>query len=236
MKINFLTRLYKRYLNSRFRTTRFFRSMQKIFSYSEREKVLKTCLEFVSFNKVKGDYLEFGVFEGDNFIKAILFSRNKDLENMKFFAFDSFEGLPNISGLDKKVEIFSKNQFSCNVNKFRNILQKKKIDLNKIEIIEGWFNKTLNQKLKRKLNIKKASVIFVDVDLYESCVPVMDFITDYIQDGTIIIFDDYFCYKGSNKLGVRKAFEDWLKKNKNITVTPYLQYDWMGKAFILHKK
>ncbi|MFH1787250.1 MAG: TylF/MycF/NovP-related O-methyltransferase [archaeon] len=205
--------MYKKYIESRFRQIKWFRVINKIFSYTEQERVLKTCVEFVQMNKIDGDYLEFGVFEGKNFARVYNFFKNiGGTKDRMFYAFDSFEGLPEIKGLDNCSKQFTESQYSCGVNKFKYLISKKGIDLNHVKIIEGWFDKTLNKKLKDDLKIKKSSIIFIDCDLYESTIPVLNFITDYIQDGTIIIFDDYFCFNGNPNKGERKAFDDWLKK------------------------
>ncbi len=70
----------------------------------------------------------------------------------------------------------------------------------------------------------------IDCDLYDSTISVLDFIKDYLQDGTIIIFDEY--YFGSEK----KAFEEWLEKNPDVSATQYHKYDVLGNSFIINKK
>src|SRR6266568_3789708 len=47
---------------------------------------------YVRDHNVPGDYLEFGVFRGQSFIMACNLGLDLD---MRFFAFDSFEGLPD---------------------------------------------------------------------------------------------------------------------------------------------
>jgi len=155
---------------------------------------------------------------------------------MRFYAFDLFEGLPKIKGLDNDGFCpYDKGQYSCSVNKFKKIIARKGVDLNKVEIIPGWYAKVLNEKLKKKLPIKKASIIWIDCDLYESTVPVLNFITDYIQDGTILIFDDWFSFRGDPNRGEQKAFKEWLKKNPSIKATEFHKFS-CGNSFILHRK
>ena len=83
--------------------------------------------------------------------------------------------------------------------------------------------------------IKKAALIWVDCDLYESTVPVLNFITDYVQDGTIIVFDDWFSFKGNLNMGEQRAFREWLKKNPSIRATEFHRFA-TGNSFILHRK
>ena len=230
-----INEIYDKVINGNWRISGFFRGINKLFAYNEQEKQILTCMDFISWNEIRGDYLEFGVFAGRNFIKAYHFAKNKNIKGMRFFAFDSFEGLPELTGKDKDSKQFFKGQFNCSLEDFKQICKKKNVNLSEVITIKGWFNKVLNKKLKDNYNIKKAAYIFIDVDLYESTVPVLEFVTDLIQDGTIIVFDDYFCEDGDPRKGERKAFEDWVKKN-NFIVTPYKNYNWNGVSFILHKK
>jgi hypothetical protein len=156
---------------------------------------------------------------------------------MNFYAFDSFEGLPEIKGVDSKgFNHFKKSDYSCNLNDFIKNLRKRKVNLSKVEIIPGWFNQTLNQKTKERLKIKKVAIIWVDCDLYESTQSVLEFIKDYIQDGTIIIFDDWFCFRANPQRGEQRAFKEWLKKNKRLNAIEFHKFSWHGISFIINKQ
>lgn len=233
-RMKIMWKLCKAFLNSKFRTSKYFRAIENLTNYSEKEKMIKNCIDFLKENKIEGDYLEFGVYQGSNFIKVYNFVRGSSLKNMSFYLFDSFEGLPKIKGLDKG-GIFQEGEYSYDFESFKKLLFKKGVDLKNVYITKGWFDKVLDDKLKKKLNLKKASLIFIDCDLYKSTAPVLDFITDYIQDGTIIIFDDYFCFKGNRLKGERRAFEEWLKKSPHLEATEFYKYSWSGNSFILNK-
>ena len=110
------------------------------------------------------------------------------------------------------------------------------MDLAKVKIVPGWFKDTLNAETRTKLFLKSAAVVWVDCDLYESTVPVLEFITDLVVDGTILVMDDWFFYKGRPDMGERKAFAEWLNINPNISFTEFHKYSWHGNSFILHKK
>ena len=62
----------------------------------------------------------------------------------------------------------------------------------------------------------------------------MDFITDYIQDGTVLIFDDWFCFRGNPNRGEQRAFREWLKRNPSIKVSEFHKYGAEGNSFIVH--
>jgi O-methyltransferase len=223
--------------NPKVRYSGTFIAIQELFKYYSFEEPLKNSIDFVNFCKVEGDYLEFGVYQGKHFISTYLFAQKCGLTDMRFHAFDSFEGLPEITGLDISApKQFEKGEYSCDLETFKANITKMGVSLDKVTTTEGWFDKTLNDETKKKLAISKAAIIWIDCDFYESTVPVLSFVTDYIQDGTIIIFDDWFCFKGNPELGQQKAFSEWLSANPNITAAEFYKYGWTGNSFILNLK
>ena len=212
-----------------------FRDSTNTFQYNFIEKFFDTSMDYLKANQIEGDYLEFGIHKGRSFIPAYHLSKTFNLK-MKCYGFDSFEGLPASS--EKKYPNFNrfdKGKFCCSLEQLQINLSKAKVNLDDIELIKGFFKDTLNKNTKNKLNIEKASIINVDCDLYESTKYVLDFVTEYIQDGTIILFDDWFTYRGNSKMGEQRAFRKWLKKNKNVKSQPFYQHDQLGKSFLLFK-
>lgn len=219
-----------------FRTSRSFRTFQNVCAFSDIEKILDLATEFVQWDAIEGDYLEFGVYGGRSFATACHFAQSKGIESMRFYAFDSFEGLPEIKGADKNDYCrYTKGWYSCDQAKFSQNLLKRGAELEKVTIVPGWFDQTLVPETKSKLQIKKAAIIFVDCDLYESTTLVLDFITDYIQDGTILIFDDWFCFRADPDKGEQGAFASWLKKTPHIKAQEYRRWGYHGNSFILRR-
>ena len=77
--------------------------------------------------------------------------------------------------------------------------------------------------MKRKLLPRKAAVIYIDCDLYTSTVHVLDFIQDFLQRGTIIVFDDWNCFFGDPNKGERKAFREFLAKNSGLVFEEFIR-------------
>ena len=88
------------------------------------KEFLRKVMNYISASNLRGDYAEFGVFKGGTFIKAIKMAQAKKLEWMRFYAFDSFQGLPEIENdLDRRFDEFKKGDFKCDLNSFKNILK-----------------------------------------------------------------------------------------------------------------
>lgn len=156
-----------------------------------------------------GDYLEFGVYKGRAFIEAYKKAEEMKFDNMRFFAFDSFEGLPELGKNDASFGHFYEGQYSYSENDFLNTIEQNSVDLSRVTTVPGFYDKSLKEKgLKEKLGIKFASVIWVDCDLYVSTKPVLEFITDIIDTGTIIVFDDWFSFDGDLYKGEIRAVNE----------------------------
>ncbi len=80
--------------------------------------------------------------------------------------------------------------------------------------------------------MKKASIIWVDCDLYRSAATVLDFVTPLLQDGTLIIFDDWYAYRGNPRLGEQRAFGEWTEGVKNFTFTDFHKEGTYRNSFI----
>ena len=217
--------------------------LQRLVSMDADEEMLMRAFSFAGHNSPDGDYLEFGVWKGRSFVKAFhmldTFIRGKkgQLKNMRFFAFDSFEGLPKPTTIeDMSTGEFKKGDYMFDRNSFEHVLAQKHVSKERVCIVPGWFNESLTDRVKAGFSLRKAAVVWIDCDLYESTVPVLKFIEDIIVDGTIIIFDDWYCFQGRSDRGEQKAMAEWLERNSGIRAIPWHSPSWKAQAFILNKK
>jgi len=222
---------------------------------------IEIAANYVCSDDIRGDYLEFGVFKGWSFIKAYHalkyysnswnnFERTKQAYSnieeaqkaykkikkiqRKFFAFDSFKGLPEIIDMDLNHPRFSKGRYDCSKENFLAELVKNNVDLKDIEIVEGFYKDSLTDSIKEKFNLRKASIIMIDCDLYDSTKDVLKFISNLIQNGTIIIFDDWYTFKANPSRGQQRACSEWLEKNPKIKLINYKEFGPYQKSFIVN--
>src|SRR5215471_16913966 len=67
-----------------------------------RDPYFQQAFEKASLLGIQGDYLEFGVYKGDSFITASNLAKRYKFGNMRFFAFDCFDGVPDSEDWVKK--------------------------------------------------------------------------------------------------------------------------------------
>jgi hypothetical protein len=232
-----IERLSRRWRKPSIRASALFQLIRNTLAYTPREEILDFAMHFVQESALEGDYLEFGVFRGHTFAGAFHTARRYRLDGMHFYAFDSFCGLPPSSGVDAAgFQHFEKGDFACSHQDFLDNLRWEHVDLDRVTAVPGWFHEVLTGDLKRRLPLKRAAIVWVDCDLYESTIPVLDFITDYLQNGTVVIFDDWFCYRGDPNRGEQRAWREWLAAHRDYTAVEWRKIGWHGQALIVHRR
>lgn len=195
------------------------------------------CIKILQKTKGKeiGDYLEFGVFNGSSIGSAYLTAKKVGLKSMRFFGFDSFQGLPK--GTDEEHDILQKGFYGCTFEKMKGCLKRRGVDPNKITWIKGWYNKTLNDKTIKKYDMGKIGIVFIDCDTYSSSKTVLDFLAPLITEPAIFCFDDWKLYDMDIKgTGEYRSFNEFLEKNGHITAREIKSYNRKSKSFLLKPK
>lgn len=196
----------------------------------ESGNMINMAFGYCANNKIKGDYAEFGVFKGHTTIEAWKAAHRHGLSDMRFRLFDSFEGLPEVGGHDAGGP-FETGEFSFSRRDFESRLKKFGVNMNRVEITPGFFDETL-PKAKAETDI---AVAWIDCDLYESTVPVLNWLSDKLVDGAVICFDDWYSFNGRPDKGEQLACSEWLEANPELSLVPYREFHWAGKSFLVHR-
>jgi O-methyltransferase len=225
-----------------------------VISDAVNANIIYKAAQITSAEHVPGDYLEFGVFRGTSFIKAfhtikqVYERRASDPDNIhtneyrrgvaqcwedfRFFAFDSFQGLPKVEGIDTQSSDFTGGKFSCSLDSFLGNIRQHGVDTGRVVAVPGWFKDSCSQATLAKHNLKAASIIHIDCDLYESARTVLEFISPLLVDGTVLIFDDWYCYRGNPNAGEQRAFREWTAQMTGWLFTEYQKEGPWRNSFI----
>lgn len=210
------------------------------------EEAYKRAIEFVTIGGITGDILEFGVLGG--WSSRIICEVMRDVFNLNdLHLFDSFDGLPEYAtSVDREsYEIAGRNVWSDKM-KFPDEFLKQfgqphqwhirdrlseVIRADRIKVHKGFYSETL----AGDFNIK-AAVVHLDCDLYQSTVEVLWnlFRVGALQDGTVLLFDDWNCNRANPNYGERRALDEFLSGQQTYTATSWYTYGYNGAAFILH--
>ena len=216
---------------------------------------IRTAASFVTWNQIAGDYLEFGVYRGESFAAAYhaleanrrnYFASDFDstfdsteYQNWKnypprFFAFDSFRGLPT-GAAERQVDYFP-GAYGCSEQEFAANIAHEGLDLSRVVTVPGFYDRTLNAETKRKHGLRKAALVMIDCDLYESTVPVLDFLTDVVAQGSVLIFHDWFRFKGRPDCGEQRACHEWLARNPHLELIEHWREGPQAVSFLVNLK
>jgi O-methyltransferase len=198
--------------------------------------MLAQAFDFIKTNGISGDYFEFGLWRGKTFGWARLMAQRYGIKGVRFRGFDSFQGLPKPS--ETEHNIWSQGQFACSRREFEQLLEKKGFRPVEYELTEGFYDQTLTEELSSRLQSQgvKASLVYIDCDLYESARQALWFMRPFLQDGTILCFDDWFAYRGRSDMGEQRAFGEFQKTFPDVQTQPYVLYGSVGMSFLSYSQ
>jgi O-methyltransferase len=181
---------------------------------------------------------EFGVLNGESIVEMIRILRG-DLYEV--YGFDTFMGIPELEKSDLgEISImpsFKQGNFQSStyetVRQF--ILGASDIDSKRLHLLQGDFREGL-KKFELSLQSVFPLVFHVDCDIYSSSLAALEFVEKYAHDGSWLLLDDYWCFRGNPKMGQRRAFEEIFNSSTRIIASPYENYRGLGRAFILNLK
>lgn len=171
--------------------------------YFQNAKAINTDAGLLKYGSeqvsIDGVYIEMGVCTGRtvNFIAAL------NPEKI-IYGFDSFEGLPE-AWIREDIHI-PKGTFAFKQN---NTLPPV---LHNVRLVKGMFKDTLPKFKNTVLNDKSIAFLHIDCDIYSSTKEVFEILGDHIVSGTIIVFDEFYNYPGSENHEF-KAFQEFLQKS-----------------------
>jgi hypothetical protein len=187
----------------------------------------RDAMDYVADNGIRGDYLEFGCHRARTFRMALSAARLQCLDDMRFWAFDSFEGLPPSEG--HGMPGWTAGALNTSEQEFRRLVSEHGVYVDAVGVVKGFYADTLQQLVAANW---RAAMITIDCDLYESAVPVFKFIEPLLQDGTLLYVDDFFSgYRGNPGRGVGRALDEHTQISR-FGFVPHMQIGWGGRSFI----
>jgi O-methyltransferase len=179
---------------------------------------LRTCVEAVIRDGVRGDLIETGVWRGGSSIlmRGIL-DAHGELERTVYAA-DSFQGLPRADTSkypqDAGVPWDEIQNLVVTLDEVKDNFRRYGL-LQGVEFVQGWFKDTLPA-----LRDKSWAVIRLDGDLYESTMDALTNLYDGLSPGGFLIVDDY------SIPACRSAVDDF--RGQRRISEPLTEIDWSG--------
>ena len=217
-------------------------STHKNYLFTDERLKFVHILESMNYLRVAGNngkylpqtFFEFGCYSGRTFSAAVNAAKYFKMKNCEFFAFDSFQGLPKTD--ESQDGVFKTGEFFTSKNEFIKIIKENtNMKIDDRHLIEGFYETSLTNDLQSKM--PKIGVLHVDVDLYSSTRDLLKFVKPLLVNGSVILFDDWYCFKPGTKIknsyGEQKAVGEFLDSNKNMKFLPWKAYSTFGQSFFV---
>jgi O-methyltransferase len=212
--------------------------------HAQRWEAFIAAIDYVNFEAIPGDIVEFGVFGGAS-LAMLAKAQSFDPKGMhrRIVGFDSFRGLPQSRDQHPRwrvgdcatnhswhplVPVGAPLTAQSTLDLFR------ACELSPPELEVGLFGETVLRAIPSRY--QQIAVAHIDCDLYESTSVVLDGIGPVLSDGCVLMFDDWFHYKGNPHKGEALAFSEFLERNPGWGSQPYLTYGTFCKSFVLYRK
>jgi len=183
-----------------------------------------------------GDYLEFGTFQGYTLQCAYhAFQKRGNLAKRRFIAFDSFAGIVGA----KENEGYKDGAYAASETSFRFANMLAQVPNDRVVAVPGAFQDTLLTQAEATRDVlgeTEAAIVHIDCDVEEPAKLALDFVTPYVRQGSLLMFDEYDVNRADNRKGERAALRAWLAENPQFEIEPYRCYHVHARAFILHTR
>ncbi|HWO06980.1 MAG TPA: TylF/MycF/NovP-related O-methyltransferase [Candidatus Paceibacterota bacterium] len=173
--------------------------------YPRLASMYDVMLESERFNDVEGAIVEAGSWNGGY---ALLMGMISDACGKKrhVWLFDSFEGLPAPSAVDRNRRGFlAKKGAAGDASETTVAKAFCAFDQTRVHVVKGWFEHTFDETLPK---VGPIAYIHLDADLYEPTKYCLEQLWPLLSRGGIIFFDDYSYYEGC-----KKAVDEFLAKH-----------------------
>ena len=204
-----------------------------------KARMLKIIFWHLNVDQMQGDYLEFGVAHGHSMRAAEIAERKSSSKKIgvpyvkrNLYGFDTFDQFITTSQLDIH-DTWKGDKFSASLDKVERRFKHSKnitlvqVDVNTLTTEQG------NQSKKTYGLNQGAAIILLDMDLYAPTLAALIWCRELLQQGTFIMLDEYYAFKGHKDLGEARAVNEFLKLYPEIVLRDFCTYGAGGKVFIV---
>lgn len=205
-------------------------------------RMFNTVFDFIYASRLDGDVYEFGTYNGYTARHlALAMNANGRSPATRLHLFDTFTGFPELtSTIDRKsYEVqagWDAGGCAAAPGAAQRVRQMLAMLLppERFTVNVGGFADTLTPMTAHR----PAALIHVDCDLYESTKIVFDRMLDFgmVQDGTVLVFDDFNCARANPEFGERRAMHEAFDDNPRFSCEPWFPYGWHGQVCVVHER
>lgn len=206
----------------------------------QKAQTIKLLFWHCAVDQLAGNYLEFGVAHGHSMKSAVLaekysYSRAIGVKKIDrdLFGFDTFEKFISASELDTH-DTWVGDLFNLPLEKIQKRFKRNRnvsfIKCDASSLSDGPTIFTPQSSLGVS---GKSVVILFDMDLYAPTISALRWAKQTMQQGTFLMFDEFFSFAGDFNRGEALALTEFLEENPSIQVREVMNYGSGGKVFVI---
>lgn len=157
----------------------------------------------------------------------------------KVYGFDTFNGIPEHDRTDLDEKNLAPDLYpgsfrgGTKIDVEKSILKNTDFPSKDLHLVEGDFRNSLIN-LKHEPESIFPLVFNVDCDIYSFSKSAFEWIADNAQDGSWLLCDDYWLFRGHPNYGQRKALAEVFSDHPRVKLSHYSNYQGYSKAFIIN--
>jgi hypothetical protein len=217
--------------------------MTQIIRRDPRATTFLNAVDYINYERIEGDVVEFGVFTG---LSLAILAQGHGFDSKgidrRFVGFDSFQGLPASEtaharwqpgdcainhGWHPRLALGARVTAEVTRDLFA------VCELPEPELHVGAFADTIARVIPSRH--PAIALAHFDCDLYESTRDALEASAPALQDGAMLMFDDWFHYRGNPRKGQSRAFSEFLSRYPDWTASPYRSYSTFCQAFVISR-
>ena len=205
----------------------------------DKARMLKRIFWHLNVDGVPGDYIEFGVAHGHSLRAAEIAQKKSSSKAMgvnqiqrQLFGFDTFERFVSDSNIDAH-PTWDGTAFNVDYEKVSKRFRGRE-NVCLVQIDANTLSSAVSVVPAASFGIRnKAAVVLFDMDLYAPTLAALFWSRQLIQQGTFLIFDEFFSFSGDSSKGEARALREFLVKFPEITLRDFASYGCGGKVFVV---
>ena len=196
----------------------------------ERVNALLQSVVYITENNIDGEIVECGVWKGGSCMAVAIKLMELEQKTREIWLYDTFEGMTEPTNHDIEIETGKKGKelldgIDKNTDKYNmwayapqeviiNNMKKTGYPTDNIKYIAGNVEKTLKERKPKKI-----ALLRLDTDWYESTKAELEELDPHVENGGIIIIDDYGHFEGA-----KRAVDEYFEKEDNKPLLNRIDY------------
>jgi O-methyltransferase len=153
---------------------------------------------------------------------------------LHLWGFDSFEGLPEQADARDDHPRWQAGSLATAEARFHELCAEAEMGPRDYSVVTGYYSTTLVAGAPGP-RPETVAFAYVDCDLYSSTRDGLTFLEHRLRPGSVLAFDDYYCYAPSGPSGERLAAKEHFATSAWVLV-PYIQCGWHGMSFVVERR